>query len=105
MPKLPLKTCPHCKKSFSNKGVYAHMKYHCPDNKHRTSRSYKHVPCPKCKKSIHEKALAIHLYTQHAEVRRKTAVPSARPFATTNDKRQTKQQAAEMFKEIRAKNA
>jgi hypothetical protein len=65
MGKLPKKDCPHCRKAFSNKGVYEHAKYHCKKNKSRQKRTFSKKACPKCKAALHPKHMSTHLWTVH----------------------------------------
>ncbi len=65
MGRLPDKSCRHCGRLFSNKGVYEHEKYHCPHNKLRQKRSYSVLRCHECGAKVHEKHLSTHLFTQH----------------------------------------
>ena len=62
---LPKKTCPHCSKRYSNKGVYEHMRFHCKSNKRKEKKSYSKRWCPICDKMYHEQYINTHKFVAH----------------------------------------
>ena len=52
---LPQKTCPHCSKQYSNKGLYEHMRFHGKSKKRKEKKSYSKRCCPICDKMYHDK--------------------------------------------------
>jgi hypothetical protein len=83
MGRLPDRQCEFCGKWFSNKGLWEHVKYHCPANPNTEKREYSRKRCNVCRKKLHEKSMRDHMWTQHdvASPRSRSRSPKAKAGA------------------------
>lgn len=57
--------CKCCGKNFSKKGVYEHMRHHCPKNENRTPRTFGREVCVICGKELSAKFMHTHMKCAH----------------------------------------
>ena len=87
-PKQKRKTCHLCGKVCSSKGIYEHMRHHCPRNSKRTPRVFGRIACPICGKNYNAHYMRVHMATQHAGKKAPIGRPRSREKSarTTHDK-------------------
>ena len=63
--KYKRRPCHLCGKVCSPKGLYEHIRHHCPKNAKRTPRVFGRKACPICGKTFNAHYMRVHMATQH----------------------------------------
>ena len=63
--KYKRRPCHLCGKVCSEKGLYEHIRHHCPKNAKRTPRVFGRETCPICGKTFNAHYMRVHMATQH----------------------------------------